>query len=123
MNHEVSVILWCPLTTKHNRKPVIYRGPDSVGLLLDQLKKETEWIENAKSVTQPVTMHQVDQEKLMQQAHCHICDRQLGTDKCLDHCHLIRRVRGYPCNACNLHFKYQVTFLCSFTISLTLMLI
>ena len=56
---------------KHNRKPVIYRGPDAVGVLLDQLKKEAEWIENVKSVIQPVTMQQIDQEKLMQQTPCY----------------------------------------------------
>ena len=52
-------------------------------------------------------MRQFDYNKLMSQTHCHICRRELSEDKCLDHCHITGKIRGYACNSCNLHFKYQ----------------
>jgi len=36
---------------------------------------------------------------------CHICEKELGEDKVIDHCHLTGRYRGAAPNDCNLKYK------------------
>ena len=42
--------------------------------------------------------------------HCHICGRQLGKKKVLDHCHITGKYRGVAHNECNLSYKIPKFF-------------
>ena len=41
---------------------------------------------------------------------CHICDKELGSDRVRDHCHLSGKFRGAAHNECNLNFKIPKFF-------------
>ena len=42
--------------------------------------------------------------------HCHICEKELGEDKVIDHCHLTGKYRGAAHNECNLNYKIPKFF-------------
>ena len=42
--------------------------------------------------------------------HCHICEKELGEDKVIDHCHLTGKYRGAAHKECNLNYKIPKFF-------------
>ena len=50
-------------------------------------------------------------EKIFNEATvCHICEKQLGSDRVRDHCHLSGGFRGAAHNKCNLDYKIPKFF-------------
>ena len=41
---------------------------------------------------------------------CHICEKELGEDKVIDHCHLTGNYRGAAHSECNLNYKVPKYF-------------
>jgi len=52
-----------------------------------------------------VKMTNKDRKKYDEATHCHICEKELGEDKVLDHDHLTGAYRGAAHNDCNLNYK------------------
>jgi len=46
-----------------------------------------------------------DQQKFDNSLNCSICQKDLGTDRVRDHCHLTGRFRGAVHSKCNLYYK------------------
>ena len=46
-----------------------------------------------------------EQESFNKEETCHICKKELLTDKVRDHCHFTRKYRGAAHNSCNLQCR------------------
>ncbi|CAH3178524.1 unnamed protein product [Porites lobata] len=53
----------------------------------------------------PLRLTQEEQKSFEKEVTCHICSRELKTDKVRDHCHFTGQYRGAAHNSCNLKCK------------------
>ena len=51
-----------------------------------------------------------DEINFRKATHCHICGKQLGSDRVRDHCHMSGKFRGPAHNSCNINYKIPKFF-------------
>ena len=96
-------------TSNELSKPAkVYRGPNVVDIFFKCLFEEEQQICDILSKFKPLNL-KVDEEKSFQKATiCHICRKELGTDKVRDHMHLPPYTyRGAAHNHCNFQFQFS----------------
>ena len=91
----------------YHKNPVNYRGPDAASKFLECMLKEEREIETILSNIKPMQLTSEEEEAFKTATVCHICDKDLGTERVRDHCHLSGKFRGAAHNGCNLNFSYK----------------
>ncbi|XP_061396091.1 uncharacterized protein LOC133331730 [Musca vetustissima] len=84
----------------------IYTGRDAAEKFVEMLNSKCREIFNTYlSVKKPMTPLTPSQILEFENAKiCHICDKELGSDKVHDHCHITGRYRGAAHKECNINY-------------------
>ena len=109
-----SLITCCSFDKSENKRKY-YRGRDCMKMFCNDLKEQTNKIANYEmKETTPLTDE--EKESNENQQVCHICEKELCTDKdnkkefklmrkVRDHCHYTGKYRGAAHSICNLRYK------------------
>ena len=80
-------------------------------IFVDNLEQDIKKIYNKFKYKKKLgDMSEMDKKEYENATHCHICEKELGEDKVLDHCHLTGNYRGAAHNECNLNYKIPKFF-------------
>ena len=93
-----------------NFKPIIYtktkEDEDISKVFVEKLKEVTKGIYNDfYRRAKPLRLTREEQKSFEKEVTCHICSRELKTDKVRDHCQFTGQYRGAAHNKCNLMCK------------------
>jgi hypothetical protein len=89
----------------YSQQPIIYRGPNVAKEFIHRIQAEEKRIKDIYANPMPVNMTDEDWKRYGKESICHICEKPLGDDKVLDHCHISGKFRGAAHSNCNLQFK------------------
>ena len=92
----------------YSKPAVVYRGPNPVEKFLKELAREEYNIKKILKKIEPMKLRQQDKIAFQNAVTCHICDKELGQDRVMDHDHLKSgyNYRGAAHRACNINYKY-----------------
>ena len=92
---------------EHCKEPVVYRGNDSVKVLLEMLSQEEEEITRKYTNPVPIRMSTAEEIAFKNATKCHICEQPLFKSEpaVRDHCHITGKYRGAAHNKCNLQYR------------------
>ena len=88
-------------------KPIIYtkttEDEDISKVFVEKLAEVTKGIyNNFYRRPKPLRLTREEQKSFEKEVNCHICSKELKTDKVRDHCHFTGQYRGAAHNSCNL---------------------
>ena len=91
-----------------NIEPVLYRGPNAVENMLDNLKMLELELNKYFRMEKPMRLTEADTESFRCATHCRFCEKELNGDKVRDHCHMTGKYRGAAHKLCNIgcHNRY-----------------
>ena len=83
---------------------------DVAQIFFNTLEKNIIDIYNKFKFSKQMIFTESDKQTFDEATVCHICDKELGSDRVRDHCHLSGKFRGAAHNECNLNFKIPKFF-------------
>lgn len=92
--------------------PVVYRGPDCITKMYQELEKMesriTQWLQKNQDVSR-MTFREGDEERIEKATHCHICEQPFKANmtRCRDHDHVDGKFIGMSCWDCNINRNHQ----------------
>ena len=92
-----------------NIEPVLYRGPNAVENLLDNLKMLEIELNKYFHMKKPMWMTDENKESFRCATQCRFCKGELNGDKVRDHCHMTGKYRGPAHNVCNVNYHNRYT--------------
>lgn len=80
-----------------------HTGNDAASHLVDHLLEQEElWISNLFSSYKEINMTESNWNDYLESEKCYLCNKQITTVKCKDHCHFTGKYLGAACQQCNL---------------------
>jgi hypothetical protein len=92
-----------------NIDPVLYRGPNAVENLLDNLKMLEVQLNKYFHMKEPMRMTEENKMSFRAATHCRFCNEALGGDRVRDHCHMTGKYRGPAHRDCNVNYHNRYT--------------
>ena len=92
---------------KYSYEPIIYCGEDCMDVFYRELDKISFMVTNILKTEKKMIITPLQERQFHMDINCHICDKQLNTDRVRDHCHITGFYRGAAHNQCNVNFNYK----------------
>lgn len=99
----IDVINCCSKTAQEPGNVHVYRGPDALENFFQQILQHVERYQTVlRQRNRVLTMRDADRHAHQQAIACHLCGKDLDTDKVADHCHVCGEYVGAAHSICNI---------------------
>ena len=85
----------------------IYRGPGAAYKFIERLIAISKQINEIVKQNKEMIITKTQEHEFKKAMDCHICGKNLATDRVRDHCHITGLYRGPAHENCNLQYKYN----------------
>ena len=105
--------LKCPDDERFSKvkKLIKYTGEDAAEVLFKKLEEKVREVYEIIKYDKKCSLSDEQREAVRDGAtHCHICEKELGPDRVIDHDHITGKFRGVAHNGCNLNYKVPKFF-------------